>query len=146
MVTAHALHTKWNRAGFISVGVEIGERAGLRVRVTPYCCCLLPSPLQTDTFCCLASLVARLLERALPARIVDVNWPSQANEQREREDSQVGGGDKNEAEIDRCRFRFGSACLSIPRRRRVLSCRSRVEWFELRRQCIEGERGREERR
>ena len=30
-----------------------------------------------------ASLVARLLERALSARIVDVNWPSQANEQTE---------------------------------------------------------------
>ena len=27
------------------------------------------------------------------------------------------GGDKNEAEIDRCRFRFASAYLSIPSRR-----------------------------
>ena len=75
---------------------------------------------------------------ALTAWIVDVNWPSQANEQRG-----LGRGDKNEAEIDRCRFRFDSACLSIsPRSGRVLSCRSRVEWFELRRQCIEGERKR----
>ena len=59
---------------------ELGsESESLLIVVASFLPSILPYPLQTDTFCCLPSSAAGKGS----ARIVDVNWPSQANEQRE---------------------------------------------------------------